>query len=89
MNDEKSCIFCYYETFNKEAYPCSRCIHGLKRREIFQPKAPDRPKGYWKKISSLNKSYKKCSNCGTIYYTLDPDYYCSKCGAKMERKDDE
>lgn len=38
MNDEKSCEFCFYECFDGRAYPCSLCIRGLERQEMFKPK---------------------------------------------------
>lgn len=35
---EHTCEFCYYEYFDGKAYPCSMCICGEKREDMFQPK---------------------------------------------------
>lgn len=39
MNEQvHGCEFCFYECFDGRAYPCSLCIRGLERREMFKPK---------------------------------------------------
>ena len=35
---ERSCQFCYYEHFDENAFPCSVCICGIERKNMFQPK---------------------------------------------------
>lgn len=38
MNDTKSCDTCWYEYFDERAYPCSMCIRGAVRTDMFMPK---------------------------------------------------
>lgn len=35
---EHGCQFCYYEYFDRRAYPCSMCIYGEGRKDKFKPK---------------------------------------------------
>ena len=35
---EHGCEFCYYKRFDARAYPCSLCIFGEERTDMFQPK---------------------------------------------------
>lgn len=35
---EHTCQFCYYEYFDGRAYPCSMCVCGEERKDMFQPK---------------------------------------------------
>lgn len=35
---DKGCNSCYYEAFNENAYPCSRCIHNKPHEDMWQPK---------------------------------------------------
>ena len=35
---EHSCQYCYYEDFNEYAYPCSMCVNGMQRKDMFAPK---------------------------------------------------
>ena len=35
---EHTCQFCYYEYFDSRAYPCSMCVCGEERKDMFQPK---------------------------------------------------
>ena len=35
---DHSCEFCYYKRFDARAYPCSLCIFGEERTDMFQPK---------------------------------------------------
>lgn len=35
---EHTCEFCYYEHFDGKAYPCSMCVCGEEREDMFQPK---------------------------------------------------
>lgn len=35
---EHTCEFCYYEYFDARAYPCSMCVMGEERTDMFQPK---------------------------------------------------
>ena len=35
---EHTCQFCYYEYFDSRAYPCSMCVCGEERTDLFQPK---------------------------------------------------
>lgn len=32
----KSCDSCYYERFDAECYPCSLCIRGIERQDLWQ-----------------------------------------------------
>ena len=34
---EHTCKFCYYEYFDGRAYPCSMCVCGEERKDMFQP----------------------------------------------------
>jgi hypothetical protein len=36
--EEHTCEYCYYDWFDSRAYPCSMCIYGEKRRDMFKPK---------------------------------------------------
>ena len=36
--ESRYCINCYYETFDASAYPCSMCIRGEERTDMFQPR---------------------------------------------------
>lgn len=39
MSDtERGCTNCYYEHFNGNAYPCSRCIYNVPQEDMWQPK---------------------------------------------------
>lgn len=39
MSDiERGCTNCFYEHFNGNAYPCSRCIHNVPQEDMWQPK---------------------------------------------------
>ena len=43
--------------------------------------------GHWIEVENPHNSkkpYKRCSVCGATYFELMPDFYCSKCGAKMK-----
>lgn len=35
---ECTCEFCYYQDFDVDAYPCSRCIHNKPMDDMWQPK---------------------------------------------------
>jgi hypothetical protein len=35
---EHTCQFCYYEYFDGRAYPCSMCVCGEERKDMFMPK---------------------------------------------------
>lgn len=35
--DEKGCGNCYYDYFDEKAYPCSICIRGVEREDMWQP----------------------------------------------------
>mgnify|MGYP006874663205 CR=1 FL=1 len=35
---EHTCQFCYYEYFDSRAYPCSMCVCGEERKDMFMPK---------------------------------------------------
>lgn len=35
---DKGCSNCYYEEFDKDAYPCSMCIRGAEREDKWQPR---------------------------------------------------
>ena len=39
---EHGCESCYYNYFNAMAYPCSMCIRGEERTDMFQPKMEGR-----------------------------------------------
>lgn len=39
MDNEKGCPNCFYENFDGKAYPCSMCIRGLKREDMWKPEA--------------------------------------------------
>lgn len=55
---ERSCQFCYYEHFDANAYPCSMCVNGAMREDMYQPKgrrnkaenavSPDVESGYFR-----------------------------------------
>ena len=34
---EKGCDNCYYTYFDEKAYPCSLCIRGVERTDMWQP----------------------------------------------------
>ena len=34
---EKGCDNCYYAYFDERAYPCSLCIRGIERTDMWQP----------------------------------------------------
>ncbi len=34
---EKGCDNCYYTYFDERAYPCSLCIRGVERTDMWQP----------------------------------------------------
>lgn len=34
---EKGCDNCYYTYFDEKAYPCSLCIRGIERKDMWQP----------------------------------------------------
>lgn len=34
---EKGCDNCYYTYFDERAYPCSLCIRGIERTDMWQP----------------------------------------------------
>ena len=34
---EKGCDNCYYSYFDERAYPCSLCIRGIERTDLWQP----------------------------------------------------
>ncbi|MBQ1293138.1 MAG: hypothetical protein IIY21_03825 [Clostridiales bacterium] len=34
---EKGCDNCYYSYFDEKAYPCSLCIRGIERTDMWQP----------------------------------------------------
>jgi len=34
---EKGCDNCYYTYFDEKAYPCSLCIRGIERTDMWQP----------------------------------------------------
>lgn len=34
---EKGCDNCYYSYFDERAYPCSLCIRGIERTDMWQP----------------------------------------------------
>lgn len=35
---EHTCEYCYYEQFDSETYPCSMCVNGVERRDMFRAK---------------------------------------------------
>ena len=35
---ERTCENCYYKYFDSKAYPCSMCIMGEERKDMFKPK---------------------------------------------------
>ena len=35
---ERACEVCYYERFDSTEYPCSMCVNGEKREDLFRPK---------------------------------------------------
>ena len=34
---EKGCDNCYYTYFDERAYPCSLCVRGIERTDMWQP----------------------------------------------------
>ena len=36
MTDYRSCDNCYYEHFDPWAYPCSMCVRGVERRDMWE-----------------------------------------------------
>lgn len=64
--DEHSCQFCYYEYFNEYAYPCSMCVRGVERKDMFSPKGRRtkddqiEPSGCWVKE---NQGKQICDDC--------------------------
>ena len=37
-DDYKSCDNCYYARFKAYAYPCSMCVRGMERRDMWMAK---------------------------------------------------
>ena len=35
-SDYKNCDNCYYELFDAESYPCSMCIRGIERKDMWR-----------------------------------------------------
>lgn len=35
---EHTCANCYYLDFDSKAYPCSMCVCGEERKDMFKPK---------------------------------------------------
>ena len=40
---DKGCNSCYYEAFNENAYPCSRCIRNAPQEDMWRSKSRDNP----------------------------------------------
>lgn len=37
MDNDKGCVNCYYQAFHECAYPCSVCIRGKTREDMWRP----------------------------------------------------
>ena len=76
---EHTCQFCYYEYFDSRAYPCSMCVCGEERKDMFMPKGrqnkrkteptiskmeqDDEPQTEWEKSASKAVLTARCLNC--------------------------
>lgn len=69
---EHTCQFCYYEYFDSRAYPCSMCVCGERREDMFQPK------GRQNKRKTEQTDCERCAEYGS--------YKCTKCDGEMYYK---
>ena len=64
-NEEHTCQFCYYEYFDGRAYPCSMCVCGEERKDMFMPKGrQNKRKTEQTERSEQMNELKRCPFCG-------------------------
>lgn len=66
MNDTKSCDTCWYEYFDERAYPCSMCIRGAVRTDMFMPKGRQTKAEQTKPNLSDNPNSSTTEECSMI-----------------------
>lgn len=82
---EKGCDNCYYEFFDARAYPCSLCIRGVERQDMWQEKIRDcrwtvelnRDDESCKRIHDLCK---KCKESAARHFDGERYIVCTKVG---------
>lgn len=55
---EHTCQFCYYEYFDGRAYPCSMCVCGEERKDMFMPKG--------RQNKRKDEPQTDCTNCDQV-----------------------
>lgn len=71
---EHTCENCYYRYFDSKAYPCSMCVCGEERKDMWQPKIAEQTEPQY----DADKLTIKCDNCSE-----NGSYKCSKCDGEM------
>lgn len=83
---EKGCDSCYYEYFDEKAYPCSLCIRGIERTDMWR-----------KKITSISRECHEketqtesfpCNNCKNHDECCTKEFEC-KYEPQTERSNNE
>lgn len=82
---EKGCDNCYYESFDSKAYPCSICIRGVERQDMWKEKIRDcrwtvelkRDEESCKKIFEICK---KCKESAARLFDGERYVVCTKVG---------
>ena len=76
---EKGCDNCYYTYFDERAYPCSLCIRGIERTDMWQPSKKTKAdcKDEPQTVDSRFLSYWKDRAKQTYLNTDEPQTDCS------------
>ena len=60
---DKGCDNCYYECFDEKAYPCSLCIRGVERKDMWVAKGKYSINPVWLKQRLETEIPSSCVNC--------------------------
>ena len=53
---EKGCDNCYYTYFDEKSYPCSLCIRGVERPDMWQPSRKTKAEAHTEKGESCERT---------------------------------
>lgn len=85
MNEtEHTCQFCYYEYFDSRAYPCSMCVCGEQRKDMFQPKGRQNKR----KIRTSDVDVDDIGDCVICKHVGTDKCDDCYCGTKWEKRAD-
>lgn len=74
---EKGCDNCYYSFFDERAYPCSLCIRGIERTDMWQPSKKTKAESITYNPTSVNNIWEKPTNPYIPNEQTEPEVDCS------------